>query len=105
MSRSAKTGRRDAVAYQRKYRQRQAALRRPSRDDVARVALHWAIMRNLKPGRERLLAQWSSSFVDTLVEQGFDRDAASRRIDELIERYESGWQFQLKPHLKRTTRK
>ena len=54
MTRTARTTRRrDAAAYQCQYREQQTALRRPSRDDVARVALHWAIMRTLRPGRER----------------------------------------------------
>ena len=34
---------RGAGAQQRRYRQHQNALRKPSRDDVARVALHWII--------------------------------------------------------------
>ncbi len=102
MTRTARTTRRrNSAAYQRQYRQQQTALRRPSRDDVARVALHWAIMRTLRPGRERLLAQWSRYLVESLVEQGFDRAASHRRIDELIQRYEDGWEFQSKPHLGR----
>lgn len=102
MTRTARsTGRRNAAAYQRQYRERQTALRRPSRDDVARVALHWAIMRTLGSGRERLLATWTAYLVESLVEQGFDRAASHRRIDELIQRYDEGWQFQSKPHLRR----
>lgn len=101
MTRTAKTtGRRNSAAYQRQYRERQTALRRPSRDDVARIALHWAIMRTLKPGRERLLAIWTRYLVESLVDQGFDRAASHRRIDELIQRYEDGWRFQSKPHLR-----
>jgi len=102
MTRTARTTRcRDAAAYQRQYREQQTALRRPSRDDVARVALHWAVMRTLRPGREGLLAQWSRYLVESLVAQGFDRAASHRRIDELIQRYEDGWQFQSKPYLRR----
>lgn len=101
MTRTARTtGRRNAAAYQRQYRERQTALRRPSRDDVARIALHWAIMRTLGPGRERLLAKWTAYLVESLVEQGFDRSASHRRIDELIQRYDEGWHFQSKPHLR-----
>jgi hypothetical protein len=38
--------------------------------------------------------------VRRLVQQGFDRDAARRRLDQLIGRYEDGWAFQGK-HLTR----
>ena len=101
MTKTAKsTGRRDAAAYQRQYRARQTALRRPSRDDVARIALHWAVTRSLRPGRERMLAIWSKHLIEILVNQGFDRNASRRRIDELIQRYEDGWNFQLRPHLR-----
>jgi hypothetical protein len=90
-----------AATQQRRYRQRQQILRRPSRDDVARVALHWIIKTALERNKEGELGKWSETIVRRLADQGFERDAARRRIDQLIARYEGGWQFQGKPHLRR----
>lgn len=90
--------------YQRGYRAQQAALRKPSRDDVARAALHWIITEALERNKEGELAKWSSIIVSRLVEQGFDRDAASSRINQLTEMYEDGWTFQRKPHLLKSDR-
>ena len=89
-----------AAAQQRRYRQQQKALRKPTRDDVARVALHWIIIRLLRAGRDGDLGKWSETIVKRLVRQGFEGDAARRRIDLLIARYEGGWSFQGKPHLR-----
>lgn len=88
-----------AAAQQRHYRAQQKALCKPSRDDVARVTLHWLIQRILKHDREGELARWCETIVRRLVRQGFERDAARSRVNQLIERYENGWQFQGKPHL------
>jgi hypothetical protein len=85
--------------YQRAYRMQQKALRKPSRDDVARVALHLMIGEALKHNQEGKLDEWCAALVGRLADQGFDRDAAHRRVDELIERYADGWTFQRKPHL------
>jgi hypothetical protein len=89
-----------AAAQQRRYRQQQKALRKPTRDDVARVALHWIITKALRRNRESELEMWSETIVKRLVRQGFERDAARRRIDQLIARYEGGWAFQGKLHLR-----
>ncbi len=99
MSQSVRIQRRDQAATQRRYRQQQSALRKPSRDDVARVALHWIITAALERSRHGELGKWSGTMVKRLVEQGFDGDAAQRRIAQLIDRYEDGWTFQRKPHL------
>lgn len=101
MSRLASPRRNDQAASQARYRQQQRALRKPSRDDVARVALHWIITKALKRSQDGELAQWSETIVRRLVRQGFERDAARRRIDQLIVQYEDGWRFQGKPHLTR----
>ena len=100
MRKPRQTRHRDQAAYQREYRRQQKAVRKPSRDDVARVALHWVITEALRREREDDLVKLCDLIRDRLVGQGFDRDAASRRIDDLIARYESGWDFQRKPHLK-----
>lgn len=89
-----------AAVQQRRYRQQQKALRKPTRDDVARVALYWIVTKLLRAGRDGDLGKWSETIVKRLVRQGFDGDAARRRIDQLIERYEDGWAFQGKPHLR-----
>lgn len=101
MSKPASPRRRDQAAeQQRRYRQQQKVLRKPSRDDVARVALYWIMIKLLKGGRDGDLGKWSETIMKRLVRQGFDRDAARRRIDQLIDRYEDGWKFQGKPHLR-----
>lgn len=101
MSRPASPRRRTrAAAQQRRYRQQQNALRKPTRDDVARVALHWIIIKLLRVGRDGDLGKWSETVVKRLVQQGFDGNAARRRIDQLVARYEGGWAFQGKPHLR-----
>jgi len=89
-----------AAVQQRRYRQQQKALRKPTRDDVARVALHWIIKTALERNKEGELGKWSETIVRRLADQGFERDAARRRIDQLIECYEDGWAFQGKPHLR-----
>jgi TPP-dependent pyruvate/acetoin dehydrogenase alpha subunit len=89
--------------YQRAYRQQQKASRTPSRDDVARLALHLMISEGLKEGQERNLADWCETVTTGLVEQGFDPDATRHRIDQLIERCADGWGFQLKRHLTQHT--
>jgi hypothetical protein len=86
---------------QRAYRMQQKALRKPSRDDVARVALHLMITEALSHDQDGELGAWCDHLVTRLVAQGFDRSAAYRRVDQLIERYADGWLFQRKPHLAR----
>ena len=101
MSKAASPQRRShAAAQQRRYREQQKALRKPSRDDVARIALHWIIRTALERNKEGELSKWSETIVRRLMRQGFDGDAARRRIDRLIEQYEGGWDFQGKPHLR-----
>lgn len=84
---------------QRAYRSQQKDLRKPSRDDVARLALHLMINDALRREQDGELAMWCENLVTELVAQGFERDAAYRRLDQLIERYADGWAFQRKPHL------
>ena len=88
----------ERAEYQRAYRARQKAERKPSRDDVARIVLHWEIGRALTI-QSRKLDRLETVVVEGLVEQGFERDAAKHRFDEIVDRYEKGWDFRLKPHL------
>jgi len=86
--------------YQRAYRAEQKLKRIPSRDDVARVALHWFITLNIENDNEVGLSHIHREIVRRLVEHGFDPGGADRRVSDLIDRYEAGWDFQAKPHLR-----
>lgn len=99
MNKSDKTRRLHQADYQRAYREQQKALRKPTRDDVARLALYFMISEGLQDGQERNFADWCEALTTGLVEQGFDRDAARHRLHQLIDRYADGWSFQLKRHL------
>lgn len=95
------TRRSEQAAHQRAYRTQQKALRKPSRDDVARVFLHLMMTDALVHNRDNELVAWCDQLVSQLVSQGFDESAAHRRIDQLIEQYHAGWDFLRKPHLTR----
>jgi hypothetical protein len=86
--------------YQRAYRAEQKLKRIPSRDDVARVALHWAITQLAENSDEGGLSRLHGGIVRQLVELGFDQGGADRRVSDLIDQYEAGWDFQSKPHLR-----
>ncbi|WP_153005365.1 hypothetical protein [Aureimonas ureilytica] len=88
--------------YQRAYRADQKRRKIPSRDDAARVALHWFITLMIENGNETGLGHIHREIVRRLVELGFDADGADRRVSDLIDRYEDGWTFQSKPHLRAT---
>jgi hypothetical protein len=90
----------EQAAQQKAYRVQQTALRKPSRDDVARVALHLMITEALSVG-DAGLGSWCEHIVKILVAQGFERSAAHRRLEQLVELYADGWQAQRKPHLTR----
>lgn len=85
---------------QREVRARQKAERRPSRDDIARVMLHWFIMGSVSKGRMRELEQSEDVIVRRLVVQGFESDACYAVFDDLVEKYTGQhWGFRRKPHL------
>ena len=86
---------------QRAYRERLKAERRPGRDDVARVLLHFVIAENAsRPDRKGRLDALQDVIVERLVEQGFDERAAHAVFDDLVERYtHEGWGFRRKAHL------
>lgn len=85
---------------QRALRAEASASRKPSRDDIARTLLHWAITENIKHGREEELDRLQRQVIDRLVEQGFDRQASDTAWDALVDKYRKGWTFQTKRHLK-----
>ncbi|QKV20052.1 hypothetical protein [Oricola thermophila] len=77
---------------QREYRRRLRAARKPSRDDIARAALHWAIRETMQD--EQQLDRLGDRVIPILVAQGFDRKKCDEAFDELVERYRRGWDFQ-----------
>lgn len=85
---------------QRLLRERDKAERRPGRDDVARVLLHWFITETERKGFTRERDRTFELVTSRLVSQGFAQIRTEEVIDALIERYVSeGWDFQRKPHL------
>ncbi|MBI1622636.1 hypothetical protein [Aquamicrobium zhengzhouense] len=87
---------------QRQYRERLKEQKRPSRDDVARALLHFAITENLKNGRIEEVNLLLDRLVDDLTQQGFDARATHEVLDALVEKYRRGWDFQRKRHLEIT---
>lgn len=90
-----------------KQRRRQQELRtatlaekRPSRDDVARVALYWLIRRAIEKGQEAELEKFQDKVVSMLTQQGFSEKASDEVLDDLVHKYRSGgWPFRRKVHL------
>lgn len=87
---------------QRDYRAQLKLQRRPGRDDAARLALIFTIMRLEKNGTENQMHQFMDSIVKLLVAQGFDKKASDDVMEDLVEKYTKGsWDFRRKPHLRR----
>lgn len=86
---------------QRRRRAQHRAERRPDRDDVARVLLHWSIVGQLDAGRHGMLEALGDVLVAKLVAQGFDERASYEVFDGLVEKYgDAHWGFRRKPHLR-----
>lgn len=88
---------------QAKYRREQKLLRRPNRDDVARVAFHWLVINaHLLAERtknKRRMHVVEDAILDKLIAQGFDSNASEDVLERLISKYVDGWDFQRKPYL------
>jgi hypothetical protein len=84
---------------QRELRAAARVKRRPSRDDVARALLHFAVTENIRQGRERQLADLEDRIVAVLTSQGFDRRETEAVLEALVDKYRSGWTFQRKRHV------
>jgi hypothetical protein len=84
---------------QRELRAAARTRRRPTRDDVARALLHFAVTENIRQGRERQLADLEDRIVVELTSQGFDRRETEAVLEALVDKYRSGWSFQRKRHL------
>lgn len=86
---------------QKDYRDRLRARRKPTRDDIARVLLHFMIVKVVKSGNQDGTEKLIDMLLDALADQGFDKDASLEVIDDLIVRYtKSGWDFRRKMHLR-----
>ncbi len=104
MAKSKATRLREQRERQQDYRDRQKQLRRPGRDDIARIALQWLIVNTAKlaerEGNPARLNKVEEAILEKLVEQGFDPAASDRVLGDLIDRYvEDDWDFRRKPHL------
>ena len=85
---------------QQEYRERLRAERRPGRDDVARILLHFMIVKAVKSGDKDGMEKLIDMLLNALAAQGFDRDASLDVIEDLIFRYtRRGWDFRRKVHL------
>lgn len=87
--------------YQRAYRARRRQERAPDRDDIARTMLHYMIVTSQRRGSDRLLSKVVQEVSRQLVDQGFSAVATKAAWLDLLERYEDGWSFFPKPHLRR----
>lgn len=85
---------------QREYRARLKRQKAPSRDNIARTLMHWAITEAVKEGHREKLERVQDEIVDRLVAQGFDRRASDAAFDATVERYANGWGFQGKQRLR-----
>lgn len=104
MARSRTQRLRDQRERQQAYRDEQRRLRRPGRDDIARVALRWLILGTAKlaerEGNPARMNKVEGDILEALVEQGFDRAASDAALGDLIDRYVDGkWDFRRKVHL------
>jgi len=85
---------------QRRYRDRQRAERRPGRDDIARILLHFMIVKAVKSADTVAMEKLITMLLDALKGQGFDEDASLDVVEDLIFRYtKRGWDFRRKIHL------
>ncbi|MBN9236348.1 MULTISPECIES: hypothetical protein [Phyllobacteriaceae] len=87
--------------YQREYREKRRVERAPDRDDIARAMLRYMIVTALRRGNDRLLSRVIAEVSRQLIDQGFKAEATRAAWDGLLERYEDGWDFFPKPHLRR----
>lgn len=100
MRQSKKTRNENQRARQQQLRVRAKATRRPSRDDIARILLHWFIVRVSADGHRSELDRVEDAIVERLVLQGFDENQSYDACEQLIERYTRGhWDFRRKVHL------
>lgn len=84
---------------QKELRERHRALKRPSRDDIARMLLHIALDENVRGKNFAELDRLQDGLVNKLVNQGFDKQQCDLVFEDLVDRYKRGWDFTKKVHL------
>lgn len=84
---------------QRGLRERDRRLKRPTRDDFARMLLHIALAENIQQKHFAELDRLQDGLVKNLAEQGFNKDQCDLVFEDLIERYKRGWSFERKVRL------
>jgi len=86
---------------QKDYRDRLKAERKPTRDDIARIVLHFMVLLASEADDPRSLDQLINRVLEALKEQGFNEDASLDVLDDLIAKYtKTNWGFRRKVHLK-----
>ena len=94
----------EQVMRQQQVRDTAKAKGKPSRDDIARVAL-WRFIHNTwktEPEARKKLDIMRDSIVDDLIEQGFDLRESEERFEELAEKYRDDLKpFRIKRHLEK----
>lgn len=103
MTKSISVRRREQRDRQKAYRDDMRALKKPERDDIARVWL-WRTLRACitAPDPDAAFDPILDAILDTLEFQGFDRQQSELAIDDLINRYKrsSSPPFRRKCHLR-----
>jgi hypothetical protein len=102
LAKSKSTRLREQRERQQEYRSEQKRLKRPDRDDVARVALRWLIVEtNTRLANEpQRMTFMETVLLDELERLGFDRKQSDDVLEDLVDRYvKEGWDFRRKLHL------
>jgi hypothetical protein len=84
---------------QKALRERNKGLRRPTRDDFARMMLHLALDQLTRDQDIEELTRLQDGLVRRLVKQGFDNQQCYLAFEDLLDKYKKGWSFQKKVHL------
>ena len=101
MKKSKKQRLEEQALRQKRVRDQAKQMRRPTRDDIARVLL-WEVISTAHASqtRDELLAKVCKALLRHLAEQGFDEQAAETVFWELADKYQSGIPpFRIKRHL------
>lgn len=85
---------------QKELRERHRALKRPTRDDFARMLLHIALEENVRSQNFAELDRLQDGLVDKLAAQGFDKKQSDLVFQDLVDKYKRGWDFLKKVHLR-----